>query len=65
MGLVFPAWDLRSPDRTETAQSGAGLAHFEGFLHEEPPEWRLNGGREKPVDQYVRDKTESQAQSTG
>jgi hypothetical protein len=27
--------------------SGARLAHFEGFLHEVPPEWRLKGGRKK------------------
>jgi hypothetical protein len=26
--------------------SGAGLAHFEGFLHEGSPEWRLKVGEE-------------------
>jgi hypothetical protein len=41
MGFAFPAWDLRLPDRTETAPSGARLAHFGGFLHGGPPEWRL------------------------
>jgi hypothetical protein len=36
MGFPFPVWNSRSPDRAETAPSGAGLAHFEGFLHLKP-----------------------------
>jgi len=51
------------PDKTKVL-SGAWLAHFEGFLHWGPPEWRLNGEREKPVEQYVRGEIESQAKST-
>ena len=33
VGLAFSAWYLRSPNRTETAPSGARYAHFEGILH--------------------------------
>jgi hypothetical protein len=33
MGLVFSVWHLRSPDRTETAPSGARLVHFKRFVH--------------------------------
>jgi hypothetical protein len=32
--------------QSDRALSGAGLAHFEGFLHEQPPARRLKGGRE-------------------
>jgi hypothetical protein len=48
IGLVLQVWDLRSPDRTETAPSGAGLAHFDRFFHGRPPERRLKVG-EKPA----------------
>jgi len=30
-----------APYRTDKALSGAMLAHFEVFLHEAPPRWRL------------------------
>jgi hypothetical protein len=41
MALAFRAWDLRSPDKTETVPPGAWLAHLERFFHEGYP---LNGG---------------------
>jgi hypothetical protein len=46
MGLAFPVWDLRPPDRTETVLSGAKLAHFGRLFHGRPPEWRLKVGEE-------------------
>jgi hypothetical protein len=39
--LVLPVWALRSPDGTKTAPSGVRHAHFEGFFHGEPLEWRV------------------------
>jgi len=37
---------LTSPDRTEAVPPGDGLAHFAGFFHGRPPEWRVKGGVE-------------------
>jgi hypothetical protein len=51
MGFAFPVWDFGSPERAETAPSGARLAHFEGFFHEEPPERRLKVGVETIISQ--------------
>jgi hypothetical protein len=44
---IWEAWS-RIPTERKLFPSGAGLAHYEGFFHEGPPKWRLNGGREKP-----------------
>jgi hypothetical protein len=44
--LFLLSWKkTQTPNRTNSVLSGAGLAHFEGFFHEAPPEWRLKVGR--------------------
>jgi hypothetical protein len=49
MGLAFPAWYSRSPDRTEPVPSGAWLAHFERFLHGGTSDWRLKVGEKTTI----------------
>jgi hypothetical protein len=36
-----------TPNRTEIVLPGVLPAKFKGFLHEQPPTWRLKGGKEK------------------
>ncbi len=46
------AMEFQAPNRTTIALSGAWWAHFETFLHEAPPRWRLKG--EKKNSNFIR-----------
>jgi hypothetical protein len=46
IGLALFEQQFWTPNRTEIVLPGVRWAKFEGLLHEQPPTWRLKGGRE-------------------
>lgn len=47
MRVALSEQQLWTPCRTELVLHGVRLAKFEEFIHEQPPTWRLMGGRKK------------------